>query len=572
MKAAALLVALLLLQQPGASSTVEGVVVKSGTSDPIAKAVVEIRRAEDRETPAREPQVLITGPDGRFSFREIASGRYTLTVSRTGYTTGQGRELLVEAGRSMKDLRVSLTATGAISGRVYDNSGEPVANVSVQALRYSWSEGEAILTSVKAAETNDRGEFRIFWLPPGRYYLRAIPDAAGPDGVFVHMDGPAGPAFIRRFDGAVIRNNDSLSRRSEAQLAPVFYPGTANPQSAAAVDVGAGADLSGIDFVMVRALTRRVRGIAIDSATGLSVPAASLVLVPRSGSAIGQIFLIPALEGEGFEARDVLPGSYFLVGVARLNGGGRGEAAAPGEVRILGGRTSAEVADKDLDDLRVVLSPGVDIAGRVTVDGGSMPAPTQYGLRHPVIELRDTLKGVPGRSLLYAEFSDDQAFTINDALEGDYRVQVTDLPPGTYVKSIRFGAANAMNGTVHVDSRSREALGIVLGANAGVLEGTVLAGSTNSIAPAPGATVALVPAGVGRDRPDLFLSTRTNGLGHFHMDGIPPGDYLAFAWEEIDEGLWKDPAFIRRSEHLGRSIRINEGTRDAVEFAAVSIP
>ena len=63
MKAAVLLVALLLLQQPGASSTVEGVVVKSGTSEPLAKAVVELRRAEDGATPGREPQIVTTGAD-----------------------------------------------------------------------------------------------------------------------------------------------------------------------------------------------------------------------------------------------------------------------------------------------------------------------------------------------------------------------------------------------------------------------------------------------------------------------------------------------------------------------------
>ena len=570
MKVALLLVALLLLQQGGAPSTVEGVIVKSGTSDPVAKAVVEIRLV-DQETQAREPQVVITGADGRFSFREVASGRYTLNVSRTGYIAGQPRELSVDAGRSAKDLRLSLTATGAISGRVYDGTGEPVANVSVQALKYSWSDGDATLTSVKAAETNDRGEFRIFWLPPGRYYLSAFPDA-GPGDVFVHMDGPAGPAFIRRFDGAVVRNNDSSSRNSGAPLAPVYYPGTSNLQSASALDVAAGADIGGIDFVLVRAITQRVRGIAIDSATGMPTSAASLVLVPRSGSALGQVFLPPAREGEGFEAQEVLPGSYFLVGVARLNAGGRGENSASGEVRILGGRTPIDVADKDLDGVRVVLLPGVDIAGRVTVEGGSVSAPTRYGLRHPVVEFRDGLKGVPGRALLYAEFSDDQAFTINNALEGDYRVQVTDLPPGTYVKSIRFGAANATNGTVHVDSRSREALEIVLGANAGVLEGTVLAADSNNRGALPGATVVLAPAGAGRERPDLFLNARTDGLGHFRMDGIAPGDYLAFAWEEIDEGLWRDSAFIRRSERLARLIRIAEGTHDTLEFAALPIP
>lgn len=565
MKAAVLFVALLLFQQPRASSTVEGVVVKSATSEPIAKAVVELRRAEDPQTQALAPQVVTTGTDGRFSFRDISSGRYTLAVSRNGYLAAQRRELRVESGRSAKDLRISLTATGAISGRVYDNTGEPVANVSVQALKYSWSDGEADLTSVKIAETNDRGEFRIFWLPPGRYYVSAIPEVPGLNGPSIHIEGPAGAAFTRRFDGVVIRNNVLSSSGSAAQLAPVYYPGTSNLQSASAVDVGSGADINGIDFVLVRAVTRRVRGVAVDSATGLPTPAASLVLVPRSGSTIGQAFLPPALEGEGFEVREALPGSYFLVGFARLSGGDRGE------VRVLGGRTPVDVADKDLDGVRVVLSPGVDIAGRVAVDG-VLTAPTQYGLRHPVIGLRDTLRGVPGRAQLYAAFSDDQAFILDNALEGDYRVQVTDLPPGTYVKSIRFGAANAMNSTIHIDSRSRESLQIVLGTNAGVLEGTVLSEDANNRDVLPGATVALVPVGDGRDRPDLFLSARTDGFGHFRMDSIAPGDYLAFAWEDIDEGLWKDPVFIRRSERLGRLIRIREGTHDTLEFTVVSVP
>src|SRR6185295_10371256 len=107
----------------------------------------------------------------------------------------------------------------------------------------------------------------------------------------------------------------------------------------------------------------------------------------------------PAFDNEAFEARDVLPGSYFLVGTARV---GAGEGGDRNEVRIMGGSVAVDVADKDVDGVRVVLSPAVDISGRVTVDGGIVPSPTQYGLRHPVVILRDNMKGVIGRAQMYA--------------------------------------------------------------------------------------------------------------------------------------------------------------------------
>jgi len=55
---------------------------------------------------------------------------------------GRGRSLSADAGQIIRDIRVAMVPFGAISGRVYDDRGEPLANVNVQALKYSYQDGQ----------------------------------------------------------------------------------------------------------------------------------------------------------------------------------------------------------------------------------------------------------------------------------------------------------------------------------------------------------------------------------------------------------------------------------------------
>jgi hypothetical protein len=153
-----------LLAQARAGS-VEGTVVRAGTSQPIANAVVELSG-----TNKSDPLAMATGADGKFAFRNVTPGPYRLAASRSGYLdssygqrgpNGSGAALVVEADQSVKDIRLTMIALGAISGRVYDSNGEPLANVPVQALKYSYLDGQRTLTAVKTDTTNDRGEYSL---------------------------------------------------------------------------------------------------------------------------------------------------------------------------------------------------------------------------------------------------------------------------------------------------------------------------------------------------------------------------------------------------------------------------
>jgi hypothetical protein len=337
---------------------------------------------------------------------------------------------------------------------------------------------------------------------------------------------------------------------------PVYYPGTADPQAAAPVEVRPGTDLGGVDFTLARVAMRKVRGIVVDGTPGQPATSAAVMLVPRNASVTGPLPGRPSSDGT-FEIPGVLPGSYFLAATARVNAGGNG-------IRIMGGGIPVEIGGSDLDRLALVLLPAADIAGRVTVEGLRDTAADDL---HPTVTLKSDLAGIPGRlPQMYAQFSDGKQFVVNDVFEGDYQVQLTGLPPGTYAKSIRFGSVDVLNGGLRIDPRARDRLEIILGANSGVLDGIVVNKNREPIANAP---VALVPDAAHRQRADLYRSTSTDEFGHFRLQGIPPGDFALFAWEDIEDGLWRDPEFIQRNEASGKSVRIVEGGRENIEITAI---
>src|SRR5439155_8225566 len=79
-------------------------------------------------------------------------------------------------GQKLAGIQLSIAPTGSISGHIYDRDGEPLGKAQVQALRIVYRDGRKALAIVQSAQTDDRGEYRLFWLAPGRYYVNAKPD------------------------------------------------------------------------------------------------------------------------------------------------------------------------------------------------------------------------------------------------------------------------------------------------------------------------------------------------------------------------------------------------------------
>jgi hypothetical protein len=131
------------------------------------------------------------------------------------------------------------------------------------------------------------------------------------------------------------------------------------------------------------------------------------------------------------------------------------------------------------------------------------------------------------------------------------------LPPAlqnVYVKSIRLGNMDVLNGFLHLEGKPSVPLEIMIGKNAGAIDGQVV---PNPQGLAADISVVLVPD--VRRRSELYRSTTTDVSGRFHFDRVPPGDYKIFSWEEVQDGAWYEPEFLRAVENRGTPIRIAEG-------------
>ena len=54
------------------------------------------------------------------------------------------------------------------------------------------------------------------------------------------------------------------------------------------------------------------------------------------------------------------------------------------------------------------------------------------------------------------------------------------------------------------------------------------------------------------------------------MSAVIPGEYRVFAWDEVENGAWQDPEFLRVYEELGTPVHIDDGGTADVTVALLS--
>jgi hypothetical protein len=455
--------------------------------------------------------------------------------------------ITVIAGQPLANVQLSMTLAGAISGRIYDANGEPLGNADVQALRAAYPQGHRTLTFVQSAITSDLGEFRLFDLPPGRYYITALhPEFQGAmfrpfrdfGGVFLSPDGNAlmthvvaDPAL-----GPAVLNEE---RDPQApRFAPIYFPGTPEELNASPIDLRPGTDFGGVDIVVSPVRPRHVRGVIADP-TGR-------ILQDGNVMAAGGAF--DALPGGDISA-SVINGAFDLT----LN---------PGRYLLIAnasngmGYAMARVENSDIDGLSIRTASSFNIQGRITVE-------SKAGSKRDLSQMRISLQPNYGTDGRLAQRSSYSVPLVNGSLtlsanSGDYRLNLGQLPPETFVKSIRLGTVDVLNAGVHLEGPTSSVLEIVLSTDYGSIDGNVSGESTFVLVPNV------------RTRTDLYRTAVTDPSGHFHVDQIPPGDYKMFAWPEIAEDAWYDPDFIRAYENDGKFVRIAEGATEHVQLTAIA--
>jgi hypothetical protein len=534
---------------------IDGYIVRSGTGEPLAKARVLLRPTEGREPVFGS----VTDASGRFVLGNIEPNSYRLHVERDGYVSQQygqvspnrpGTVLVLAPGQRVRDVVVSLVPTGTISGRVYDEDREPLVGASVRAFRYDYRDGERVLVPVRETETNDLGEYRLYWLAPGEYYVSAtfqsrFRAAAALREAVVRGDPRVAPGFQQ----PLVAQPD----QSDEIYVDTYFPGTNDPQGASPLTLAAASEVRAVDFTVLptRAVTLRGRVVGpFSEIDGLS-PTVAIVARGTNATASRPPFRRGGRGGVNpdgtFELGGVAPGSYTLVallGSRQGRGGGRA---------VMAGFLDVEVTAEGMDGLIVAVQPSVSLAGHVLVD--------QSASRIDLSRLRVRMEPDGGLPIgnQNARVEPDGTFQIDNVNQMLHRVTLTGLPEDAYVASAQVGGRDVLSGGVLVTADTGPIEFWVSGAG-GTLEGTVQIQAGQMYT---GAQVVLIPDNSRRF--DLYQVASADQYGRFSMRGIAPGSYRIFAWEDAPDGAYQDPEFVGRFEDFGARVNIAQAGRSEIQ-------
>jgi protocatechuate 3,4-dioxygenase beta subunit len=492
---------------------------------------------------------------GKFSFRGLDPGRYRLTFSRNGYVrqqhgqrglSGQGTSFYLAAGQTLNDLKIRLTPTGTISGRVLNEGNQPMARVPVDLVRNSYNSiGQKILQNVMSTMTDDRGEYRLAFITPGRYFLGAGTRSSLSSELLITLRWTSPNEF------------------AEAS-AHLFYPGVLDINNATAIDVSMGAEIGGFDFHLGKQQKFRLRGRVVD-ASGSPPANASLGITYTVSGATGGFNFGGNYKAEDgtFEFKDILPGIYGILERGGAVANERNIAERPTERP--GTAVQVSVINADVDGIVLAVPPVASLSGRLTVDGRNYSAiPELEKLRVRLPPPIDTPAYYAVNNFVAptpATLDMDGGFKLDNVAPGEYRVTILGMPPGYFIKEARYGGADVLNQPFRFDSSQRAQLEIVISPNSGQLTGVVL---DEKRQPASGVQAVLIPDR-GRNRAELYKTAITDEAGRFTMTGIPTGDYKLFAWEAIEPNFWFDPDVVQRSEPRAQAVHIYELSKETVE-------
>ena len=329
-------------------------------------------------------QSATTDANGAFAFSALDPGRFTLMAQRDGFQPSGGSggmaTVTLAASEVKKDALLKIEPLGVVAGRIRDDDGEPLRRVQVALMAYRYTANGKQLTQPGSGSTDDRGEYRIFDVSPGKYYLRA---------------SPPGAMGVSPLD-------------SDETMAPAFYPESSDTATAIQIEVRPGDEVRGIDLTL-----RRVRGATLSGRVarppGLGQGSMSVTLTQLSidGVATGGRGMATDQQG-AFQIRGLAPGSYGITSQATVEGG------------RYSGRVLVQLGSADISGVEIRPMPPMDVNGSMRLEGSAVLRASQ---------LRVMLQGQTPwiGSVSSAAAKDDGTFVLKNVEAGAYRVTVSPL-------------------------------------------------------------------------------------------------------------------------------------------------
>jgi Carboxypeptidase regulatory-like domain len=431
---------------------VTGRVVTAADGSPLKSARVALVPEDSRSH--RQLYAATSDADGHFAFKDIVAGRYQFFASRAGFVDehykatshDEGVILSLKDGEEVNGILFRMTRAAIITGRVSNEDGEPMVHVQVTALRQPNEDDideespfvshKRQLQGVSSAQTDDRGQYRIFGLKPGEYLIRAK------------------DSFEPIYHGLV---DDSywVQQVVGSEYASAYYPGVTQVGQAQPIAAKAGDEIEA-DVLMRRVKTVEITGRVVDP-NGPSGHA-FVQLEPVDGDGADFDRQDTTDENGNFRLRNIPEGSYFISVFKRGEQDGIYESRA---------RQKVEVGGENIESLTITVGIGATIQGRVNIRG-----PKTVSLDRIDIGLIPVDEDEPfgGRGVVRK----DGTFEIKSVHDGNYAVSVWSLEHGSYVQSIRHGTDDVLEkGLQIVGDSSAGKLEVIISSDGAQLEGTV---------------------------------------------------------------------------------------------------
>jgi hypothetical protein len=517
-------------------AAISGQVIAGDTGRPLQRAQVRLVQIETSTVTVNAPlehRGTATDAGGRYEFKNLPAGRYLIGASKgAAYLrmswgqrspNGFGKPLGVLAGDSVEHVDFTLTRGGVITGRIVDEAGEPLQDLQVTAMREQIIRGTRQLQPANQATTNDIGEFRIFGLAPGQYYVQAV---------------------WRRLDPGASASPDRTGY-------PVtFFPGTTSEAEAQRVTVAAGQTIDDLAMALSPIKTVRVDGIVVDTDGRPMANAVVDALASIGGNNViggGQ----PVRPDGTFMFANLAPGDYVF----------RAQSPPSKNMATL----KLTVAGEDVTGLRLVALPPAVLTGRIVVDS-SIAFPS--GALSLMAGADEQL--MPG-GVAPVGVGDDLTFELT-ALPGRNRINAINMPPGWTLRSVRVSNVDLIDEGVEVKPGDR-----ISGVEIEVTDtiATIAGVATNARGePATESTVLVFPADELRWKQGgrRYVQTVLPGRdGRYRIAGVVPADYYIIALDKVEPGEWWEPGFFDHVRPKATRVSIGEGKTKTVDLKITTV-